>query len=332
MILVQSPYRVSLFGGGTDYPEWFREHGGCVLGMAIDRYCYVGLKRLPPLYDFKFRVAYQRVEDCNSVAEIQHPAVRGVLEHFKYSGKGLELHHAGDLPARAGLGASSSFVVGLVHAMHALELDMFVSPVALAREATHVERNVIGETVGYQDQVFAAHGGFLFLEFNHDDTVTVRSVALPGKRREELEASLVLVYTGTMRDAHVMAAQQIKEIKKNGLRLRLAELADLAREAFYTTLKVPGVSLSQVGYRLNDAWQIKRRLCEGITDSNIDALYEHGLRCGALGGKLLGAGGGGFMLFFVPPEHRTQFEEKIGATCVGCKISDTGSRILLNQP
>lgn len=329
MILTATPYRVSFFGGGTDYPEWFRHHGGCVLGMAIDHYCYVALKALPPLYpDIKYRIVYAKVEDRKTVAEIEHPAVRGCLEHSQVQ-DALEIAHMGDLPARAGLGASSSFVVGLLHALQQYNRATayshgLIEPRLLASEAIHVERNVIGEAVGCQDQIFAAMGGLNFVEFYPGETENWRCTteSLPSHRLEELESSLVLAYTGIMRSAHVMAAQQIKAMP--GKAEYLNTLKELAIEA-RLLLNDEKRALASFGAMLDQAWWYKRQLCAGITSMEIDGLYERGLDLGALGGKLLGAGGGGFMLFFVPPKEREAFVHKIGAPCVTFGLSRRGT-------
>jgi len=325
MILTQTPYRVSLFGGGTDYPAWFSEHGGCALGMAINKYCYVSMNRMPPLFDFKYRLIYQKVEDVDSVDAIEHPAIRGVLQHFK-TDSNLEIRHAGDLPARTGLGASSSFVVGLTHALHEFNGDI-PDAKQLTDEAIHIEQNVIKEAVGCQDQTFAAHGGLLFIDFNHQRTV--ERVSISKSRLEEMEASFVMVYTGIMRNAHVMAEKQIGAVSNNSA--LLTEMASIARRG-KAILVNDGHRLCDLGYMLHDTWLLKRQLCEGIANSEIDQLYHKGMDCGAIGGKLLGAGGGGFILFYVHPNKRVEFEKKIAATCIEFKVSDTGSRLLLNKP
>ena len=325
MILTQTPYRVSLFGGGTDYPAWFNENGGHVLGMAINKYCYVAMNRLVPLFDFKYRLIYQKVEDRNSIEEIEHPAIKGVLQHFKNDER-LEIRCLGDLPARTGLGASSSFVVGLTHAMH--EFNGFIPPAErLTDDAIHIEQNVINEAVGCQDQTFAAHGGVLFVSFNEERKVERLTVSKA--RLEELESSLVMVYTGNMRSAHPMAEKQIQAVPQNTS--YLSTMSDLAWRG-RTILVNEGIRLSEIGYLLNEMWQLKRKLCEGVTSPEIDALYQRGMDCGAIGGKLLGAGGGGFVLFFVHPNKRAEFERNIGSICIDFKISDTGSRLLLNNP
>ncbi|MDZ4344191.1 MAG: kinase [Candidatus Binatia bacterium] len=324
MILTATPYRVSFFGGGTDYPEWFREHGGCVLGMAINHYCYVALKPLPPFYpDIKYRIVYAKVEDRKTAAEIEHPAVRGCLQYMDLPDD-LEISHMGDLPARAGLGASSSFVVGLLHALQLHGSHSWIESRLLADAAIHVERNVIGEAVGCQDQIFAAMGGLNFIEFHAGEAESWRCTteSLSGSRIRELEASLVLAYTGTMRSAHVMAAKQIEAMPdKEPYLTALKELAVEARLLLHDEKH----SLTSFGTMLDQAWRCKQQLCAGITSTDIDDLYWRGISLGALGGKLLGAGGGGFVLFFVPPVEREVFIHRIGVPCVTFGLSQRGT-------
>ena len=323
MILTATPYRVSLFGGGTDYPEWFRENHGAVLGMAINKYCYVGVKRMPIGQDLRYRVQYSKVDDCMAVSEIKHPAVRGALQYFGVDTP-LEFHCFGDFPGRAGLGSSSSFTVGLVHSIRTLLKLGNTDPWKLSDEAIFIEQDIIKEMVGCQDQILAAHGGLKYITFNNDGR-TLRTLDLPTKRLTELESSFVLVYTGIMRDAHLMAAKQVAEIpSKYEVLCRLAQLADEGME-----ILLNHKPLNVIGEMLNEAWELKRALCSEVSSPDIDALYERGLSCGALGGKLLGAGGGGFMLFFVPPEHRQEFMAMIGSPCATFKVSHQGTRVVI---
>lgn len=334
MILTATPLRVSLFGGGTDYPAWFNEQPGAVLGMAIDKYCYVGVKRMPPgqLTDgdkgMRYRVQYSKVEDCQTVDEVRHPAVRGVLQHFQITDP-LEFHCFSDLPGRSGLGGSSAFTVGLIHALRRL-LNLgggeLLDPWLLATEATFLEQEVIREAVGCQDQVFAAHGGLLYITFSREGR-TLRTLRLPAERLQELESSLILVYSGTMRDAHLMAAKQIAAIPGKHLELaRMKALADYGMEVLLNHKP-----LVEVGRMLNEAWHLKRSLCSEVTTNDVDALYKRGLELGALGGKLLGAGGGGYLLFFVPHEVQAGFLAGIGAPCVRFRIAHAGTRVVIEE-
>ena len=197
MIISRTPFRISLFGGGTDYPSWFREHGGSVVGTAIDKYCYISVRRLPPFFEHKSRIVYSQVELVNDISEIKHPAVRGILSDQGVT-EGLEIHHDADLPARSGLGSSSSFTVGLLHALHALDSKM-ITKRDLAREAIRIEQDVLKENVGSQDQLWAAYGGFNRIDFHSDGTFAVAPIILPPERREELGRSIMLFFTGFSR-------------------------------------------------------------------------------------------------------------------------------------
>ena len=322
MILTQTPLRVSLFGGGTDYPEWFMKNEGTVLGMAINKYVYVGLHAMHPGQESRFRVQYSKIDDCQEIVQIKHPAVRAALQYYGVDTP-LELHCFGEMPGRSGLGSSSSFCVGLLKALQEhLNLPRLESSLALASEAISFERHMIPETVGFQDQIFAAVGGLNYITFNKTESA-VQQLKLPPERLRELEQSLVLVYAGGMRDAHVMAEKQVVAIPNNDTTLE--RMLWLAQEA-KTVLLNENKPLCAIGQMLDATWQLKRALCNGIASPEVDALYHKGLRLGAIGGKLLGAGGGGFMLFFVPPERDCEFERGIGSLCVGFKISQHGCR------
>ncbi len=337
MILTKTPYRVSLFGGGTDYPEYFERDGahGAVLGMAIDKYCYVGVKRMPPGQELapgiplKYRVQYSKVDDCNFPEEVKHPAVRAALINYGLQDEKLEFHCFGDLPGRSGLGGSSSFTVGLLLALstllpHKVNRENVLVKSELARSAIYLEREVIGEAVGWQDQLFAALGGintftFTRLGYAHDPLV------LSSAREDELCSSLFLVFTGTMRDAHVMAARQITNFHRRQSDLEhLAELASEGRKLLLSTRSLDGL-----GSLLHTAWLRKRTLCEGLTTPEIDDVYDRGIAAGATGGKLLGAGGGGFMLFYVPDENHARFVKTMNP--IRFKIDRRGSRVVIDD-
>lgn len=325
MILTATPLRVSLFGGGTDYPAWFKEHPGAVLGMAINKYCYVGVKHMPPGQELRYRVQYSKVDDCQTVDEIQHPAVRGALKYFGLDTP-LEFHCFGDLPGRSGLGGSSAFTVGLVNSLRRLLNHTEIDPWLLADEAIHIEQNVVKETVGCQDQVFAAHGGLRYITFNGSGR-TLRTLELQADRLRELEASLMLVYSGTMRDAHVMAAKQVASIPNKQAILRcMKSMADSGM-----SLLLDHAPIEELGPMLNEAWELKKALCPEVSTPDIDQLYAKGLSCGALGGKLLGAGGGGYMLFFVPVGRGNGFINQIGAPCVRFHVAHSGTRLVISE-
>jgi D-glycero-alpha-D-manno-heptose-7-phosphate kinase len=329
-ITSRTPYRVSLFGGGTDYPAWVARHGGAVLGMAIDKYCHITLR---PMADGEeeacpYRVIYARDEQVGHIADIQHPAVRAVYGELGV-GPGLELRHEGDLPARSGLGSSSSFTVGLLHALKALRGER---PCAaqLAAEAIRIEQQVIGENVGCQDQVWAAHGGLNHIRFTPDGRFHVRPLSLSPARREELLASTLMVFTGQTRIASDVAGEQIDNIDRREQELhRIAALVDPAAELLADERE----PMHRLGELLHESWMLKRELASRVSNAEIDAIYEQAMAAGATGGKLLGAGNGGFMLFLVPPERRAGLARQLGRlTSLTFAIAPQGSHILVRPP
>jgi len=298
MIISRTPFRVSFFGGGTDYPTWVEKHGGAVLSTSIDKYCYVSCRHLPPFFDHKYRIVYSRLEHVTAVDEIEHPAIREVLRAYQ-DGNGLEIHCDADLPARSGLGSSSSFVVGLLHAMEGLR-GRRVTPKWLAEESTRYEQQVLGETVGYQDQVAAAYGGLNILHFKKDGNFTVEPLILPAERKKEFGSHLMLFFTGFSRIASEVAKSKVanfaaKEKQLHAMRAMVDEAVEIL---------VFGKELTAFGELLHQAWLHKRSLSDSVSTSHIDHIYEAARASGALGGKLLGAGGGGFLLLFVQPEKQ----------------------------
>ena len=328
MIISRTPFRISLFGGGTDYPTWFREHGGSVIGTAIDKYCYISVRRLPPFFEHKTKIVYTRVELVKEVSEIEHPAVRGILTEMDVN-EGLEIHHDADLPARSGLGSSSAFTVGLLNALHALDCRM-ISKRDLGREAIRIEQEVLKEDVGCQDQLWAAYGGFNRIDFYPDGSFSVAPFILPPARRAELAQSLMLFFTGFSRFATDFAQDQIKNMnnRKNQLRM-IRGMVDSAAEILLDQ-KAP---LRELGELMHQSWQIKRELAASVTNSQIDEIYEAGRDAGAVGGKLLGAGGGGFMVLLVDPEKRSQVRERLRKLIhVNVGFDNDGSKIVIYQP
>jgi len=327
MIISRTPFRVSFFGGGTDYPDWFHEHGGAVLATTIDKYCYISVRELPPFFDHRFRVVYSIVENVQEVADIAHPAVRAVLQRLEVD-RGLEIHHDGDLPARSGLGSSSAFTVGLLRAVHALR-GRHTSKEALASEAIHVEHCMLREPVGLQDQISAAFGGFNHIHFRPDGTYDVEPMILPRERLAALEDHLLLVFTGISRLAPAVAQTVIDNLKNRTGELKaMQEMVDRAIE-----LLASPADIVEFGRLLDESWRLKRRLSDRVSNSEVDALYETATRAGAIGGKLLGAGGGGFVLLFVRPEERARVVEAVrNLITVPFKFDMSGCRIALYQP
>ena len=327
MIISRTPFRISFFGGGTDYPDWYREHGGMVLATTIDKYCYINCRYLPPFFEHKHRIVYSNIENVENIENINHPSVRAVLSYFKCK-EGLEIHHDGDLPARSGLGSSSSFTVGLINAIKALN-GKYISKEELAKEAINIEQNVINECVGSQDQISAAFGGFNHIEFMQNDTFQVRPIILKASRLNELNDHLMLFFTGLSRNAPEIAQSQISNFKKR--ETELMRMKDIVNEAI--SILESENEISVFGKLLHESWLNKRSLSDRVSNSEIDNIYDVAMQNGAVGGKLLGAGGGGFILFFVPPDQKKNVAEKLKHLVhVPFQFESMGSRIVLYQP
>lgn len=327
MIICRTPYRVSFFGGGTDYPAWYRQHGGAVLAAGIDKYCYLTCRYLPPFFEHRIRVVYRQIENCLTVDEIDHPVVREALKFLEID-RGIEIHHDGDLPARSGMGSSSAFTVGLLHALHALRGEM-PTKMQLAREAIHLEQGVLNETVGSQDQTVAAFGGLRHVRFQTDGEIEVSPVVLPAGRVAELKSHLMLVYTGIARTAADVAASYVPGIEQRRRQLRL--MSQMVDEAIH--ILTGGVNLIAFGELLHEAWLAKRSLSPMVSNGEVDELYTTALDAGALGGKLTGAGGGGFLLLFVPPENRARVLNSLnGCFEVPFEFESGGSQIIFYEP
>lgn len=328
MVITSTPLRISFFGGGTDYPVWYRQYGGSVLSTTINKCCYITCRRLPPFFEYHSRISYSKVENVHYNDAIQHPSVRACLQFLKID-EGVEIHHVADLPARTGLGTSSAFTVGLLLGLYALKGQM-CDKHALAKEAIYVEQELLQEAVGAQDQVSAAFGGFNRINFRPDGSIDATRVLTSQSRLAELERHLALFFTGFSRTASEIAQEQLRVTphKKNELETML-QLVDQA-EAIITD---PNRSLDDFGRLLHESWKIKRTLTPKITTSSIDEIYEAGLSAGALGGKLLGAGGGGFMLFYVPPERRQALRARLkNLLCVPFAFSNRGSHVVVYEP
>jgi D-glycero-alpha-D-manno-heptose-7-phosphate kinase len=326
VIISRTPFRISFFGGGTDYPAWYSEHGGAVLSTTIDKYCYITCRYLPPFFEHRHRVVYSKVENVVEVAEIQHPVVRAALQFLPVPETGgLEIHHDADLPARSGIGSSSSFTVGLLNALHVFNGRM-PSSMQLAREAIHVERDMIGESVGCQDQVAAAFGGFNRVVFG-DGEFVVEPMILGRDTLALLQSNLMLFFTGFSRHASGVAVLQIEATP--GKSSELCAMHGMVDEAIGL---LSSGALDDFGRLLHDSWMLKRSLTECVSTPAIDDMYECARSAGALGGKLLGAGGGGFILFYVPEERQQSVREALGGLLeVGFGFETSGSRILYYQ-
>lgn len=327
MIISRTPFRISFFGGGTDYPVWYREHGGSVLATTMNKYCYISCRYLPPFFEYKNRIVWSRIEQVNTTADIQHPAVREVLRFLELA-TGIELHHVGDLPARTGLGSSSAFTVGLLHALYGLK-SIMPNKRQLARDAICVEQERLKEHVGSQDQIITSFGGLNRIDFHTGETFEVVPVIASEERRALLQDHLMLFFTGFSRNASEIAAAQIQATR--GKAQELTRMRDMVDQAI-AILQGTG-DLEPFGQLLDEGWRLKRSLTQKISTPQIDVMYETARQAGAIGGKLLGAGGGGFLLLFVRPEEQDKVKEALhGLLQVPFRFENGGSRIIFYEP
>lgn len=327
MIISRTPFRISFFGGGTDYPAWYRQHGGAVLATTIDKYCYISCRYLPPFFEHRIRVVYSKIENCHQVDEITHPAVRETLRFLNIE-RGVEIHHDGDLPARSGMGSSSSFTVGLLHALYALKGQM-PNKHQLAMESIHIEQERLQETVGSQDQVLAAYGGFNHLTFHSNGEVSVRPITIVPERVRDLNSHLMLFYTGIKRTASDVADSYVKNLEGKKRQLRI--MKDMVEESI--SILNSQQDLSAFGDLLHESWLAKRSLSAIVSNSEVDGVYAEARSAGALGGKLTGAGGGGFLLLFVPPDRQADVKERLTDLLhVPFRFEFSGSQLIFFDP
>lgn len=297
MIITKTPFRMSFFGGGTDMPAFFNEHGGAVLSTTFDKYCYVTVRHLPPFFDYTSELVYSRIEQVDSIEKIEHPLVRNCIKFLDMHE--LRVNYESDLPARTGLGTSSSFAVGLLNAFYALK-GKHASKKQLADEAIYVERELCKESGGWQDQIAAAFGGFNRIDFK-DNGYEVSPVIISPERKQRLNDNLLLFFTGFSRFSSEIQKSTEAAIKDKTAQLK--EMLALVNEA-QKVLVNDKSDLDDFGRLLDTTWRLKRQTGAKISTGSIDELYEKGIKAGALGGKLLGAGGGGFLVFYVQPEKR----------------------------
>lgn len=323
MIISRAPYRISFFGGGTDYPDWYRVNGGAVLSTSINKYSYITCRFLPQFFDYKYRIRYYKREEVNCVEDIQHPAIRECLKMLDIQ-KGLDIVHHGDLPAQSGIGSSSTFTVGLLQALYALK-GIMPTKRQLAMDAIKVEQEILKESVGSQDQIASAFGGMNRIEFGGIEEFRVQPMIIEQERLKIFEQSLVLIYTGMVRTASELAKEQIKNIDHNFNKLQIVkESVNKAIEI----LQGKG-NIDEIGPLLRNQWEIKKSFSKEITNLKIDQIYEAGINAGALGGKLLGAGGGGFFLFYVKNKNRKKLLEVMNSFVhVPFNFDTIGSQII----
>ena len=329
MIITQTPVRISFLGGGTDYPEYFHRHGGETLVATINKYTLVTVHGITQFADHAFRIHYSQVESVATLDEIQHPSARECLR-FLGVRDGIEIHYLSNLPARTGLGSSASATVGLLHALHAFKGEL-VTREQLAEEAVHVERELIKEHVGCQDQYACSFGGLLHLEFCANGSVKVGPATLPESRRKMLEERLMLFYTGAQRNAHELLGEQIQRTLSEQIDGELGCMRKLVRQGL-DVLSGEG-DLAVFGELLHEGWTLKRRLSSKVTTPWIDRIYERARGAGAVGGKLLGAGGGGFLLLYVEPPQREAVRRVVPELREApFAFEQTGSTIIFYRP
>src|SRR5262245_6876067 len=327
MAISRTPYRVSFFGGGTDYPAWFRRHGGAVLSMAIDKYCYIGTGFLPPFFGIRHRIIWSHIEAVNAASQIQHPAVRAGLETLGYDdSEGIELIHQGDLPARSGIGSSSAFAVGLINALTAMR-GKTLDAHALALSAMDLEQNKLKEAVGCQDQIASAYGGMNVIKFERDESFSVTPLDLAEGQRQNFESWLMLFYTGSSRLSSDYAKKLINNLEANAQHMkRMREMVEIGVDLLQTG------KMEKFGTLLHEGWALKRGLANGTSTGTIDRIYDDAQRAGAIGGKLLGAGGTGFMVFVVPPERQAAVAKALShLITVPVSADFTGSTIVYRK-
>jgi D-glycero-alpha-D-manno-heptose-7-phosphate kinase len=295
MIISKTPVRVSFFGGGTDYPDYYKEYGGGVLSTTIDKYIYVTVNKIVGLLDHKYRISYSKLELCQDVNEIQHPVVREVIKFLEIE-DGLEVNIISDLPARTGIGSSSSFTVGLLHSLYALK-GMMRSKEQLAKDAIYIEYEVLKERVGVQDQLAAAYGGLNFMRFT-EESLEVNPLIISKERRQALEQNLMMFYTGINRFASDILKEQIQKTQEKKISTELKDIYHMVEKGIHI-LTDSEHNLDEFGALMHEAWMSKRSLSTAISNDFLDDIYMKAREAGALGGKLLGAGGGGFFVFYV---------------------------------
>ena len=328
MIISKTPFRISFFGGGTDYPEWYHENGGSVLATTIDKYCYISCRHLPPFFEHKHRIVYSKIESVKTTEEIQHPVVRAVLSNLSIT-DGLEIHHDADLPARSGLGSSSSFTVGLINVLNALK-GLQISKQDLAKQATYIEQEVLKETVGNQDQILAAFGGFNRIDFHPDDSFNISPVIINKDLVEQLQSHMLLFFTGLSRFSSDIARDKVSNFTNRFQ--ELTQIKEMVDEGM-SILQSPSTPIMDLGKLMHESWKLKRSLSAKVSTPKIDEIYEAGIKAGATGGKILGAGGGGFILFFAEPKNHKKIREHLKSLVhVAFHFDDVGSKIVVYEP
>ena len=307
MVISKTPLRISFFGGGTDYPDYVQKYGGAVLSTSINKYVYLTVNKISEISQYKFKVSYSKLEHCQCVSDLLHPSVRECLRFMEIN-EGIEIHTVADLPAQTGLGSSSSFTVGLLNALYAYRGKM-IAPLKLAKDAIYVEQKLIKEKVGLQDQCAAAVGGLNYFEFRQDGSISYKPVVMTEQRKTEFKNNLLLFYTGMQRFAEDVLKEQIDKTQRGEVTKDLSNMREMVDEG--CSILTSETDLGQFGELLHKAWLSKKSLSSAISNSHLDEMYEKALKAGATGGKLLGAGGGGFFLFYVDSDKQRNVRQAL---------------------
>ena len=332
MIISKTPYRISFFGGGSDYPEWYLENGGLVLSSTINKYIYISCRELPPFFRHKHRLVYSKIELIKDVSQIKHLVVKKAFEKIFHNNnkKGLEIHYDGDFPSRSGIGSSSSFVVGLLNALNNF-YNIKISKSFLANQSILLEQKILKETVGSQDQIAAAHGGFNEITFNKNGKIIVNPLIKEKNILKKLENNMILVFTGVRKKsntANYVAKTYVQKLNKN----KKNSIIEIIKHAKIAKKLIKEKKFDDFGILLNETWKAKRELSNSVSSDKLDYIYKLGMKNGALGGKLLGAGGAGFFLFYLPKNKREIFLNSFKKfTCIPFKFEQEGSTIIFND-
>ena len=328
MIISKTPYRLSLFGGGADYPSWFVSHETKLISAAMANYCYISVKHLPPYFDYANHVIYSKIESVHTFDEIEHPSVRACLKQLQVP-NGISITHDGDLPARSGIGSSSSFTVGLINALQTY-LGKPLTTHELALQAIDIEQNIIGESVGVQDQIMAAYGGIKVLELSGAN-IKVRDLRIPDSYVEDLEEHIMLGFSGISRLSEVQAKKQVDSIKEGKSIQTLEAMQKLTNEALRIFEHESSSAIKDIGLLLQEQWNYKRTLTDSVANSDINSIYDAAIQAGAYGGKLMGAGGGGFFMFLAPPDAHQKIKDALKQINVWIpfKFDYEGSKIIM---
>ena len=325
MIITKTPYRISFFGGGSDFPLYYKEFGGCVIGSTINKFCYISLRDLPPFFKNKHRIVWSKIQLPNTISEIKHPCIKGVLNYFKIK-NGIEIHHQGDLPAFSGIGSSSSFSVGLINALMTSK-GRKLNKKELAKLSIYIEQIILKEHVGSQDQIWASYGGMNFINFNKKN-INVKKLSISEKNKKKLSNNLILFFTGKTRFSGKIEKNKIFRIDKNQ-----ATLDEMKKYVFFCKkILENGSSFDEFGELLDNYWNLKKKLSNEVTNSSIDEIYKEAKISGAKGGKIIGAGGGGFILLYAKPEIQKRLIKKFNKLIpVMFDFSNEGSKVIFKQ-